>query len=80
MTGSTTRRHLLLRMRVRRRSPPHLTQANADALFLGDRLMPVFRAFTIARRARSLMRENLALAVIYNALAVPIAMAGSSRL
>jgi Cu2+-exporting ATPase len=54
----------------------HLTQAHADALFLGDRLMPVFSAFTIARRARSLMRENLALAVIYNALAVPVAMAG----
>jgi len=54
----------------------HLTQAHADALFLGDRLMPVFSAVTIARRARSLMRENLALAVIYNTLAVPIAMAG----
>jgi Cu2+-exporting ATPase len=54
----------------------HLTQAQADMLFLGDRLMPVFRAVTLSRRARSLMRENLALAVIYNALAVPIAMAG----
>ncbi len=54
----------------------HLTQAQADALFLGDRLMPVFRSITLARRARALMRENLMLAVIYNALAVPIAMAG----
>ena len=54
----------------------HLTQAHADALFLGDRLMPVFRAVTLAARAHTLMRENLALAVIYNALAVPIAMAG----
>ncbi len=54
----------------------HLAQAQADALFLGDRLMPVFRALTLARRARALMRENLMLAVIYNALAVPIAMAG----
>ncbi len=54
----------------------HLTQAHADALFLGERLAPVLYAVTLARRARTIMRQNLALAVIYNALAVPIAMAG----
>ncbi len=54
----------------------HLTQAAADAVFLGDRLAPVVAAVTIARRARRLMRENLALAVGYNAIAVPIAMLG----
>ena len=54
----------------------HLTQTQADALFLGDRLAPVLAAVVASRRARSLMRQNLALAVIYNALAVPIAMAG----
>ena len=54
----------------------HLTQAHADALFLGERLAPVLRAVDVSRRARSLMRQNLALAVIYNALAVPIAVAG----
>ena len=53
-----------------------LTQAQADALFLGDRLAPVLDAVVATRRARALMRQNLALAVIYNALAVPIAMAG----
>ena len=37
----------------------HLTQAHADALFLGDRLVPVFRAFIVSRRARALMRQNL---------------------
>jgi len=54
----------------------HLTQAHADAVFLGEHLEPVARAVAIARRARALMKENLALAAIYNALAVPLAIAG----
>jgi len=54
----------------------HLAQAHADALFLGERLEPVLRAVDGARRARSLMLQNLALAAGYNALAVPIAVAG----
>ena len=54
----------------------HLTLAHADALFLGEHLKPVLRAVVVARRARSLMKQNLALAVIYNAMAVPIAIAG----
>ncbi len=54
----------------------HLTQAHADALFLGEHLKPVLGAVVVARRARSLMKENLALAAIYNALAVPLAIAG----
>jgi P-type Cu2+ transporter len=54
----------------------HLTQARADALFIGDRLEPVLNAVLVSRLAKSLMRQNLALAVVYNALAVPIAVAG----
>ncbi len=54
----------------------HLTQARADALFLGDHLVPVLEAVRVSRRARSLMRQNLGLAIVYNALAVPIAVAG----
>ena len=54
----------------------HLTQAAADAIFLGDRLAPVATALVLARRARRIMRENLWLAVAYNAVAVPIAIAG----
>jgi Cu2+-exporting ATPase len=54
----------------------HLAQAAADAVFLGDKLRPVADALVLARRATRIMRENLALAVAYNAIAVPIAIAG----
>jgi Cu2+-exporting ATPase len=58
-------------------SAADLTQAQADAVFLGDQLKPVLDAVVIARRARALMTENLWLAAIYNAIAVPIAIAGA---
>ncbi|MGL4441884.1 MAG: HAD-IC family P-type ATPase, partial [Bosea sp. (in: a-proteobacteria)] len=54
----------------------HLTQAAADAVFLGSRLTPVLAAVTISRCAKHLMIQNLWLAVIYNAIAVPLAVAG----
>jgi Cu2+-exporting ATPase len=57
-------------------SAAHIAQTHADAVFLGERLMPVLQAVTTARRARRLMQQNLWLAVIYNAIAVPIAIAG----
>ena len=54
-----------------------VTQAQADAVFLGERLEPVLDAIAIARRARALMKENLVFAAIYNAIAVPVAIAGA---
>jgi len=57
-------------------SAADLTQAHADAVFLGDRLAPVQQAIAVSRRARRLMHQNLWLAVIYNAVAVPVAIAG----
>lgn len=53
-----------------------ISRAKADAVFLGDRLQPVVAVVDLTRKARSLMRENLWLAVIYNAIAVPLAIAG----
>jgi Cu2+-exporting ATPase len=58
-------------------SAADLTQAQADAVFLGEKLRSVLDAITIASRARSLMTENIWLAVIYNAIAVPVAIAGA---
>jgi Cu2+-exporting ATPase len=57
-------------------SAADLAQAQADAVFLGEQLTPVLEAVVTARRARRLMRQNLGLAVIYNATAVPVAVAG----
>jgi Cu2+-exporting ATPase len=58
-------------------SAADITQAQADAVFLGERLAPVVEALVIARRARRLMTQNLWLAAIYNAVAVPVAIAGA---
>ena len=57
-------------------SAADITQAHADAVFLGERLAPVLDAVAIACRARRLMQQNLWLAVIYNAVAVPVAILG----
>ena len=53
-----------------------LAQASADAVFLGEHLMPIAAALTISRKAHRLMRQNLGFATIYNLFAVPLAMAG----
>lgn len=57
-------------------SAADLTQAQADAVFLGDQLKPVQDTIEIARRAHSLMHQNLGIALIYNLIAVPLAFLG----
>ncbi|MDP2358327.1 MAG: heavy metal translocating P-type ATPase [Beijerinckiaceae bacterium] len=53
-----------------------IARAKADAMFLGERLQPIVTALDLSRKARALMRQNLWLAVIYNTIAVPLAVAG----
>jgi len=48
----------------------------ADFLLLQDRLLGIPEAVVVARRARRLVRSNLQLAVLYNLLAMPLAIAG----
>jgi P-type Cu2+ transporter len=57
-------------------SAADLTQAQADAVFLGDRLIPVQHTIDISRRAHNLMRQNLGVALLYNLIAVPLAFLG----
>ncbi|MFT0892381.1 heavy metal translocating P-type ATPase [Pseudochelatococcus sp. G4_1912] len=53
-----------------------LTQAQADGVFLGERLAPVLSAVSVSSKARRLMLQNLAIAAIYNLIAVPLAFLG----
>jgi P-type Cu2+ transporter len=53
-----------------------ISQNAADAVFQGDRLQPVLELLTVARRSHRLIRQNLALALAYNLIAVPVAILG----
>jgi P-type Cu2+ transporter len=55
-----------------------VSQNAADIVFQGDSLGAVTEALAVARRARRLVRQNLALALLYNAVAVPLAVAGAA--
>ncbi|WP_093666015.1 heavy metal translocating P-type ATPase [Sphingomonas gellani] len=48
----------------------------ADLVFFGDRLMPVPLAVAAARRTMRVVRQNFLMAIGYNVLAVPLAIAG----
>ncbi|MEY4091388.1 MAG: hypothetical protein RLZZ496_570 [Pseudomonadota bacterium] len=53
-----------------------VTQAAADAIFTGKRLSPVFDMLMLTRKGRRVMIENFGLALIYNLIAVPLAVLG----
>lgn len=57
-------------------SASDVSQLAADAVFLGDSLAPVAIAVRAARRTLAVVRQNFALAIGYNVLAVPLAIAG----
>jgi Cu2+-exporting ATPase len=54
----------------------HVSQAAADALFLGKRLGVVLSALAIGRTSRRLMLQNLWFSAAYNLAAIPLAAAG----
>jgi Cu2+-exporting ATPase len=53
-----------------------LARMSADAVLLGDRLSALPRAFDLARRTRSIIRQNLGWAVLYNLAILPLAALG----
>ena len=57
-------------------SAADVSQTVADVVFQGSRLGPVTALIETARRTRTVMRQNLCLSIGYNALMVPLAVAG----
>lgn len=53
-----------------------LARIAADVIFQGARLAPVMECLEVARRANRLVRQNFALALLYNAVTIPLAVAG----
>lgn len=51
-------------------------QNAADIIFMGDKLLPVLDTFKFARKSQKLIKQNFALAIAYNCIAVPLAFAG----
>ncbi len=53
-----------------------ITQNAADIVFQGSKLAPVINAWNVARFSQKLVRENFILAILYNVIAIPMAVAG----
>ncbi|MEM7666267.1 MAG: heavy metal translocating P-type ATPase [Pseudomonadota bacterium] len=52
------------------------SQQTADAVFIGEKLMPVALAIRVARRTMQIVRQNFGFAIGYNVLAIPLALFG----
>ncbi|MAN78931.1 MAG: heavy metal translocating P-type ATPase [Magnetovibrio sp.] len=57
-------------------SAADISQTAADMVFQGRSLAPVAEAIIVARAATRHVKQNFALALIYNIIAVPVAVAG----
>jgi Cu2+-exporting ATPase len=60
-------------------APAHgalLAQTNADVILLGNSLAPLTTAVEMSRKTMRIVRQNLAWAIVYNSLALPLAAAG----
>jgi Cu2+-exporting ATPase len=53
-----------------------ISQTAADAVFQGEALRPVVELLEVAGRSDRLVKQNFALALVYNACAIPLAVAG----
>ncbi len=53
-----------------------ITQNAADIVFQGDKLQPVLTALTVAKFSQTLVKQNFLLAILYNLIAIPLAVAG----
>ena len=52
------------------------SQQAADAVFIGEKLMPIALAIRVARRTMQVVRQNFIFAIGYNLVAIPLALFG----
>jgi Cu2+-exporting ATPase len=57
-------------------SAADISQTAADAVVQGDRLAPILETLAVARAARRMALQNFAIALCYNCVFVPLAVAG----
>jgi Cu2+-exporting ATPase len=57
-------------------SAADVSQTASDAVFQGEQLAPIIEALKVARASQSMAIENFAIAIAYNFVSVPLAMAG----
>jgi Cu2+-exporting ATPase len=57
-------------------SAADISQRAADFVFQGEALTPILDAIATAKRARAMALQNFGVALVYNAVCVPLAMAG----
>jgi P-type Cu2+ transporter len=53
-----------------------VSQQAADAVFIGEGLMPVALAVRVAKATMRIVRQNFGFSILYNLLAVPLAVTG----
>ncbi len=53
-----------------------MAQNAADIIFMGDKFSPVYQTYKVSCLTQTLVKHNFALAVLYNAVAVPLALGG----
>ena len=53
-----------------------VSQNTADCVFQGDQLKGVLESILVARKADRLIKQNFALAFLYNSITIPLAMLG----
>lgn len=53
-----------------------IAQNAADIVFTGEHLRPLVRACAVADFAQKLVRQNFRLSILYNIIAVPLAVTG----
>jgi Cu2+-exporting ATPase len=57
-------------------SAVEVSQIASDGIVQGQRLAPVIEAVAVGRRTRRMSLQNFAIAAAYNAICIPLAMAG----